>query len=101
MQYGQGIGLVIIGGIMTTIFHGLDYCVFSSIAFAGSEFLDRADRDALVGDGSRFTPTGETGQKTSIRMGCGGAKVPSYLFEMDGFYWASIGQYFIQPVFEA
>ena len=54
-----------------------------SVAFAGSEPLDRSDRHALIGDAVLFAPSRQGCQQTAIDVRGIGAGVAAHLFEID------------------
>ena len=65
-QDGDGVRLVVIGGTEATRTNGIDHRLLIGVALAGDETLDRADRDALVGDRALLTPGRQRGEEAAI-----------------------------------
>ena len=69
-QDGECVGLVVVGRCESARANCGDDRVLVGVALAGDEPLDRADRDALVGDAALLAPGGQRCEQAAINM-CG------------------------------
>ncbi len=82
-QDGDGVGLIIVGRAEAAGTDGGHHRGFVGIAFARSETLDRADRDALVGNAPQLGPCGKRGHESPVDVARVGASVAANLLEPD------------------
>src|SRR3954470_24175379 len=96
-QDGDGVRLVVISGTEATRTNGIDHRLLIGIALACDETLDRADRDALIGDRVLLTPCGERGEEPAMNVRSVSAEMSADFFVVDDADASSIPGHALEP----
>jgi hypothetical protein len=83
MQYGQGIGLVVISYWVAFGLHGSHHGVFVCVAFASGMELDCPNWHTAVGNLVMFAPSSQRGHQATVNVSSVYSLVTSYLFKVN------------------